>query len=191
MQNLMRKLSAFIFITLDGYYKGLDEDISWHNHGEEKTQFSEEMLSLGNALVFGRRTYEMMASFWNSDMAHDMYPQVAIEMNRAEKIVFTSQPPPHKVWENTRFIAPHDSLNETIKHLLNNSKKDITILGSGEILRPLIEKNQINEYQIMIDPVILGSGYRLFEGTDHLVNLSLVESRTFSDGTIFLRYINR
>lgn len=182
----MSKLSAFTFITLDGYYKGPEDDIGWHTHGEEETQFSEEMLSLGNILVFGRRTYEMMADFWTTDMAMDLFPRVAEGMNKAEKIVFSTQIPPDEFWENTRFIS--GNLAEAVKQLRQHEKKDMTILGSGSVVRQLAGQNLIDEYQIMIDPVLLGNGTSLFEGTGHSFNLELIESRTFSDGVILLKY---
>lgn len=182
----MGKLSAFTFITLDGFFKGPDDDISWHNHGEEQTRFSEEMLSLGNTLVFGRRTYEMMADFWTTDMAHDMSPKVAVGMNRAEKIVFSTQAQPDEVWENTRFVS--GDLVESICQLKTAEKNNMTILGSGSIVAQLASQNLIDEYQIMIDPVLLGEGSPLFGKLEHPLNLKLAETRTFSDGVILLKY---
>ncbi len=60
----MRKLFAFNFITLDGYYKGPKEDISWHRHGAEENAYAAEGLKSGSTLLFGRVTYEMIASYW-------------------------------------------------------------------------------------------------------------------------------
>ncbi|MFA6946444.1 MAG: hypothetical protein WC220_11145 [Pedobacter sp.] len=60
----MRKITAFIFLTINSCYKGLNEDISWHIHGEEGNEFSENQLKADNILLFGRKTYEMMISFW-------------------------------------------------------------------------------------------------------------------------------
>lgn len=182
----MSKLSAFSFITLDGFYKGPEDDISWHNHGEEETRFSEEMLALGNILVFGRRTYEMMADFWTTDMAWEMSPKVAEGMSHAEKIVFSTQIPPDEIWENTRFITA--DLFKSIDLLKKTERKNMTILGSGSIVSQLSELNLIDEYQIMIDPVLLGNGSPLFGHLNHPLNLKFAETRTFSDGVILLIY---
>ena len=182
----MGKLSAFTFITLDGFYKGPEDDIAWHNHGEEETQFSEEMLSLGNTLVFGRRTYEMMADFWTTDMAWDMSPKVAEGMNKASKIVFSAQLPPDQIWENTRFVS--GSLIESVQQLKQTEKKDMTILGSGSIVGQLANQNLIDEYQIMIDPVILGKGSSLFGELHDSLSLKLIGSRIFTDGIVLLKY---
>lgn len=182
----MGKLSAFTFITLDGFFKGPEDDISWHNHGEEETRFSEEMLSLGNMLVFGRRTYEMMADFWTTDMAWEMSPKVAEGMSRAEKIVFSRQNPPDEIWENTRFITA--DLIKSIDLIKKTERKNMTILGSGSIVSQLSDHNLIDEYQIMIDPIVLGKGSPLFGKLKHPLNLKLTETRTFPDGIVLLRY---
>lgn len=117
----MSKLSAFLFLTLNGFYKGPEDDISWHSHGEEETRFSEEMLSWDNILVFGRKTYEMMADFWTTDMAFEMSPVVAEGMNQAEKIVFSKQAIPDEIWENSRFIT--DDLIGSVRFLKQTEQK--------------------------------------------------------------------
>lgn len=182
----MSKLSAFLFLTLNGFYKGPEDDISWHSHGEEETRFSEEMLSRDNILVFGRKTYEMMADFWTTDMAYEMSPVVAEGMNRAEKIVFSKQAIPDEIWENSRFIT--DDLIGSVRFLKQTEQKNMTILGSGNIVSQLASHNLIDEYQIMIDPVALGHGTPLFSGIQHALNLKITATRTFSDGTILLTY---
>lgn len=182
----MSKLSAFLFLTLNGFYKGPEDDISWHSHGEEETRFSEEMLSRDNILVFGRKTYEMMADFWTTDMAYEMSPVVAEGMNRAEKIVFSKQAIPDEIWENSRFI--NDDLIGSVRFLKQTEQKNMTILGSGNIVSQLASHNLIDEYQIMIDPVALGHGTPLFAGIQHALNLKITATRTFSDGTILLTY---
>lgn len=182
----MSKLSAFLFLTLNGFYKGSEDDISWHSHGEEETRFTEEMLSQDNILVFGRKTYEMMADFWTTDMAHEMSPIVAEGMNRAEKIVFSRQTVPDEIWENSRFIT--DDLIGSVRFLKQTEQKNMTILGSGNIVSQLASHNLIDEYQIMIDPVALGHGTPLFAGMQHALNLKITATRTFPDGTVLLTY---
>jgi Dihydrofolate reductase len=182
----MGKLSSFNFISLNGFYKGPDEDTSWHSHGEEEIRFSEEMLALNNILLFGRKTYEMMADFWTTDMAFEMLPKVAEGMNRAEKIVFSTQIAPDDIWQNTRFV--NQDLYDAIHQLKLKEAKNMTILGSGTLVRQLASRNLIDEYQFMIDPVILGQGASLFEGLQHSLNLKLAETRTFSDGVVLLIY---
>ena len=85
----MNKLIAFNFITLNGYFKGPNGDIGWHRHGAEENEYAAEMLKFGSTLLFGRVTYEMMASYWPTPVAVKNDPIVAVKMNNANKIVFS------------------------------------------------------------------------------------------------------
>ena len=182
----MNQLSAFIFITLDGYYKGAGEDISWHKHGMEESEFSEENLKSGNILLFGRKTYEMMASFWPTQQAAEMYPEVAAGMNKSEKIVISNSIKTPS-WGPARVIR-NDLTNE-IKKLKQNANSNITLLGSGNILKQLASEGLINFYQIMVDPVAIGEGTPLFEGIKSPLELKLTSTRTFKDGCVLHEYV--
>ncbi|MCU7551647.1 dihydrofolate reductase family protein [Chitinophagaceae bacterium LB-8] len=181
----MRKLSSFTFITLDGYYKGQDQDISWHKHGAEEGEFSAKSLKSGNILLFGRTTYEMMASYWPTQMAMDSFPLVAEGMNKAEKIVF-SRTLQKANWEHTRIIS--ENIIDAVQKLKQQGANDMTLLGSGSILRQLAEAGLIDEYQVMIDPVAIGSGTPIFQNLNHQIDLKLINTRTFKSGVILLSY---
>src|SRR5437899_926176 len=99
----MRKLVIFNFSTLNGYFEGPGGDLSWHRHGEEESKFASESVGQGGVLLFGRITYEHMASYWPTPMALQQMPAVAEGMNKAEKIVF-SRTLKKADWENTRLI---------------------------------------------------------------------------------------
>lgn len=99
----MRKLSVFNFISLDGYFEGPKGDISWHRHGEEETEFAVEAQKSGHNLLFGRLTYELMASFWPTPFAIENDPVMAAGMNSANKIVF-SRTLEKAEWDNTRLV---------------------------------------------------------------------------------------
>lgn len=99
----MGKLIAYNFTTLNGYYKGPDEDISWHRHGQEEGEFASDSLEGKSTLLFGRVTYDMMASWWPTPMALESMPAVAKGMNAANKIVF-SRSMERAEWENTQLI---------------------------------------------------------------------------------------
>lgn len=157
----MRKLNAFTFLTRNGFYKGVDEDTSWHQHGEEEGKYSEESLQANNILLFGRTTYEMMCSFWPTPMAAEMFPEVAVGMNRAEKIVFSNTLKGTQ-WVNTTLMNG-DRVNH-VKKLKATEGRQLTILGSGSIVRQLSEAGLVDSYQVLIDPVILGHGSTIFEG---------------------------
>ncbi len=181
----MRKLSIFNFITLNGFYKGSAEDTNWHKHGGEEATYSEESLKPGNILLFGRVTYEMMASFWPTPMAAQNFPIVAEGMNKSEKIVF-SRTLKKADWQNTKVIK--ENIVEEVMKLKKLPGKDMTVLGSGSIITQFAEHNLIDEYQIMIDPVAIGKGTPIFNNIKRELDLKLTGSRTFKSGVILLCY---
>ncbi len=181
----MRKVTVFNFVTLNGYFKGPNGDISWHKHGAEENEYASEMLKSGNTLLFGRVTYEMMASYWPTPVAIKNNPIVAEGMNNADKIVF-SRTLKKAGWNNTWLVK--DNIEEEIKKMKQMPGKDMTLLGSGSILTQFAEQGLIDEYQIMVDPVVLGDGTSLFTGIKHMLNLKLTTTRTFKSGVVLLCY---
>lgn len=181
----MAKLNSFTFISLNGYYKDLDHDTVWHNHGEEESAYSEESLKPDNILLFGRKTYEMMNSFWPTDMAYELFPEVAKGMNKAEKLV-VSKSLSSCDWNNARILE--GELVSAIQRLKEESKKNISILGSGEILSQLAQASLIDEYQFMIDPILLKGGFPIFDKISVNLKLQLIDHRVFTNGTLLLKY---
>jgi len=181
----MRKLSAFNFITLNGFFKGLNGDISWHRHGGEESEFSAESLKSGNTLLFGRITYEMMAGYWTTPMAMQNTPEVAEGMNIADKIVF-SKTLKKAEWKNTTLIRTN--IVEEIKKIKKIQGTDMTILGSGSIITLFAEHGLIDEYSIMVDPVAIGEGTPIFNNIKHKLDLELTATRTFKSGVVLLNY---
>lgn len=181
----MRKLNAYNFLTLNGFYKGLHEDISWHRHGSEEEEYSKEAMQSQNTLLFGRVTYEMMKSFWPTEEAKKAMPDVAAGMNNAEKIV-VSGTLKSSDWENTSII--NGNLSEEIRQLKLQPGKDITILGSGSIITQLAETKLIDSYQFMIDPVAIGQGTPAFNGLQNKLDLTLTNSKVFKSGVVLLTY---
>lgn len=184
----MRKLCVFNFITLNGFYKGPGDDISWHRHGEEENEFAAGNLKQESTLVFGRVTYEMMAAYWPSPMAKQNDPEVAAGMNSAEKIVFSTTLK-QADWQNTRIM--NGDIIEEMKKLKRQPGSDMVILGSGSIVKQFAEKGLIDEYQVMVDPVALGEGTPIFKGLSHKLDLELTDTRSFKSGVLMLSYRSR
>lgn len=182
----MRKITAFNFVTLDGYLEGPQVgDISWHKHGGEEAEYSAESLKTGNTLLFGRVTYEMMVSFWPTPMAIESFPIVAEGMNNAEKIVF-SRTLKKVEWNNARLMK--GNIVEEIRKMKRASGKDMTLMGSGSILSQFAEQELIDEYQIMVDPVAIGNGTPIFKDIKRKLDLKLTMTRTFKSGVVLLCY---
>ena len=184
----MRKLTVFNFMTLDGYFEGPGKgEYAWHKHQQssEETEYAEDKLQYENTLLMGRVTYDQMVSFWPTENAIKMLPDVAKGMNKAEKIVF-SNPIKKSDWNNTRVIGG-DIVGE-IKKLKNTPGKDMTILGSGSIITQFAEHGLIDQFQFMIDPIAIGNGTSIFKGVKHQLNLELISSKAFKDGVVVLTY---
>lgn len=181
----MSKLNSYTFITLNGFYKGINEDLSWHRHGQEESEVATEGLSGNGILLFGRKTYEMMSSYWPTPAAISSAPEIAKGMNNAEKIVF-SKTLKNASWNNTRIIS--DNIVEEMNKLKKTGTKDMTVLGSGTILTFFTQYNLIDEYQFMIDPVALGEGSPVLKNITSKLDLTLIKSRVYKSGVILACY---
>jgi dihydrofolate reductase len=181
----MAKLTVFNFLTLNGYYKGENGDISWHRHGGEEGEYSADSLAGNNILIFGKVTFELMAGYWPSEMATANDPLVAKGMNDADKIVF-SKTLRKSDWKNTRII--NEDAVKSLKALKAKSDRDMTILGSGSLIGPLAEAGLIDGFEFMIDPVTIPAGTSIFYNTKHKIDLKLINSRQFSSGVVLLSF---
>ena len=136
-------------------------------------------------MLFGRKTYDMMKSFWPTLAAAQVMPEVAKRMNSAQKIVF-SRTLNEATWENTRVI--NGDIVATAQQLKHESGPDLLLMGSGEIISQLTAANLIDQYQIVTVPVIIGAGRTMFEGVAEKLELERVDSRSFSNGNIVNTY---
>ncbi len=182
---VMSKLIVYNFVSLNGYFKGENEDISWaKSDSKGEKDFAAEKLKAGNILLFGRKTYELMASYWPTAEAAKNNPHVADGMNNAEKIVF-SRSIKTADWNNTQIMR--GELEDQIKKL-KSGNKDITILGSGTLVDQLTDKKLIDEYQIMEHPVIISGGTPIFSGVKNKLDLKLTGTKKFKSGVVLMTY---
>lgn len=181
----MAQLTVFNFITLNGAFKGPGGDIQWHRHGAEEQDYASEGANSDSTLLFGRKTYQMMASWWPSPMALQSMPDVARGMNASQKIVF-SRTLKRAAWENTKLIATDPV--RAIKRMKKDHEGHLTVLGSGSIVTLCAEHGLIDEYRIMVDPVLIGSGTPIAKALTHTVDLTLISHRVFKSGGVLLCY---
>ncbi len=181
----MRKLFAFNMVTLDGFFEGPNRDISWHNVDDEFNQFAIEQTSTVGAILFGRMTYELMASYWPTPAAQSDDPIVANLMNTLPKVVF-SRTLQKAEWNNTRLIK--DNVAEEILKMKQEPGNDLAVFGSADLLSTLLRLDLIDEHRVMINPVLIGSGTPLFKNIGQRVNLKRVKTRTFKSGNVLLYY---
>lgn len=182
----MRRLIVFNSVTTDGYFTDKKADMSWaHKSDPEFNSFTEENAKSGGELVFGRVTYEMMKSFWPTENARQMFPVVAEQMNKAKKVVF-SRTLDKADWNNTRLIK--GDLVDEVRKLKNEPGDDLVIMGSGTIVSQLTDARLIDEYQMVVNPIVLGDGRTMFDGIKEKLNLKLTGTRAFKNGNVLMSY---
>lgn len=181
----MRKIIVFENVTLDGFMAGPNGEFDWAIRDDEVTQNSEEGNNSIDMFLFGRVTYDIMASFWPTPAGKSANPVFANALNNAAKIVF-SRTLEKADWNNTRVVK--ELTKEEILKLKQGSGKNMMIFGSGTLIEQLTNLDLIDEYQLMVNPVILGKGKPLFKGIKDRKHLKLANTKTFNNGIVLLQY---
>jgi dihydrofolate reductase len=182
----MPRLTAFANISLDGYFAAADGDISWFKSDDPDWKaYTEENARGGGRLLFGRVTYELMASYWPTSIARQNDPALTERMNCLQKVVF-SRTLDQVSWNNTRLV--NDDLAGEVRKMKQDRGEDMVILGSGSVVSQLTQEGLIDEYQFVLHPVILGRGEAIFDGIREGRSLTLTGTRTFGNGSVLLCY---
>lgn len=180
----MRKLIMWNVMTLDGYFEGEKSwDLSFHEliWGKEMEQFGIEQLQSADMLVFGKTTYEGMAAYWQTAKDEG---ETTEYMNNIAKIVCSSTLPKAD-WNNSTIVR--DATTE-IPKLKERGEKNMFVFGSGKLSETLMKERLFDEYRLLIAPVFLGKGKKLFPQGLPYQKLTLLESRPLATGGIILRY---
>ncbi len=180
----MRKLRVFESISIDGYFTGVNNDLSWAHVARQDAEYTNWVgtnASSGGELLFGRKTYELMEAFWPTPVAAQQMPEIAKGMNAARKYVVSRTIQP--TWNNSSLLE--GDLVEAVRNLKSCEGPDIAVLGSGSIAAQLGEAGLVDEYQFVIIPVALGGGRTVFTNGR---NLRLVAQRAFSCGNVVVTY---
>jgi dihydrofolate reductase len=191
----MGRIVVSEFVSLDGVMQapgGREEDSSGSfKHGGWSFKFSDDQvpkykldeLGASDALLLGRKTYEIFAGYW--PQAKDDAGFADKMNNMAKHVVSTTL---KKVdWNNSKLIKTN--VPEEVRKLKQQPGKDILVYGSAKLVNTLLRHNLVDELRLMVHPVVLGSGRRLFD--DHaetLKPLKLAESKTFPSGIVLLSY---
>jgi dihydrofolate reductase len=182
-----RRVSAFIQISLDGYFTDLHGDMSFAHKPPDDTEWNQFVA--GNAsgpsvLLFGRTTYDMMASWWPTPAAAQAMPEVAAQMNATSKVVF-SRTMTTAAWSNTTVAS---DLLGAVRKMKTETGPDMVILGSGTIITQLADAGLLDALQVVLNPIALGSGKSLFAGLTKRFTPTLEKSRVFRNGSVVLWY---
>ena len=183
----MRKILVSTSVSLDGYFEGPGHDLSWHRVDEEVHAYFNEYLAPMSVFLDGRVTHELMASVWpTADEDPDASPRMA-EFARIwrdkPKIVFS------RTLEDTRW-------NTTVRREVDPAEiRDLQaqpggdmVVGGANLVDTFRRLDLIDEYRIFVHPVLAGAGTPFFRQADALTSLELLETRTFGNGVVLLRY---
>ena len=181
----MARLIVWNLMTLDGYMEGPGHDLSFHFDvwGDELEQLSIAQLRAAGALMFGRRTHDLMASHWSNESGEAA--EVTDFMNALPKFVF-SRSVTQSGWRNVQVFGGDAAA--TTERLKRETGKDIFIFGSADLASQLGAAGLIDEYRIGICPVLLGSGTPLFK-PGATQKLRLCEAKAYGTGIVVNRYV--
>lgn len=170
-------------VTLDGFFEGPKSwELDWHDtaYGEELELLSIDQLKSAGMLLFGRVTYEGMASYWATQKG-----EVADFMNSLPKLVF-SKTLEKAEWNNTRLVK--ENAADEVAKLKQQPGKDMFIFGSANLSSTLMQHGLVDEYRLCLAPIILGGGNPLFKPSPNRMKMKLLDVRTLKTGGVILRY---
>ena len=171
---------------MDGYFVDPNGGMNWaHNTSAEFDAFVAGNAKGGGVLLFGRKTYDLMVSFWPTPMAAQSYPVVAERMNNLPKVVF-SKTMDKPTWNNTKLVR--GNIGAEVQKMKQEAEVGLAVMGSGSIVSQLTQEGLVDEYQVVVIPVVLGKGRTMFDGVKEKLSLKLTKTRTFDNGNVFLCY---
>ncbi len=169
-------------VSLDGVV-GSPQEWAFPYSDAEMEATNAAGMAASDALLLGRVTYEEFAAFWPNQPAGT--PMIDY-INGVAKFVVSSTLKEPLGWNNSTLIG--GDVAEKVADLKRQPGKDITVIGSDKLAHSLLRDGLLDELRLMVHPVIVGGGKRLFEGGGALVGLELIESKTFGTGVVYLTY---
>jgi dihydrofolate reductase len=179
----MRKVIVSNLVTLDGFFEGPKGELDWFIVEEEFFDYVKEMFKTIDTILYGRKTYKLMEEYWPA--AEDNDPTITHFMNKLQKIVFSKTLGKAK-WNNSKIIK--ENIAEEIHEMKKLPGKDMVIFGSGEIVSFLTNQGLIDEYRVILNPVILGEGNPMFKNINDKIKLNLFKSKKLKSGVMILYY---
>ena len=177
----MKKIVAELFISLDGV---VDAPQTWHfpYYNDEMAEVVGSQIADADTIVLGRRTYEEWASSWPNRGSEFV---LADKINSAPKLV-ASTSLVSVDWRNSTLIE--GDVSEALRRLKGGPGGEIAVIGSGTLVQSLLRDRVLDELRLLVHPIVVGSGKRLFDDTFGRLPLKLVNSRTFKTGVLYLTY---
>jgi dihydrofolate reductase len=179
----MRKVVASELVSLDGVM-GSPQEWAFSYSDDEMEQANASGMAASDALLLGRATYQEFASYWpyqnSADQPYTDY------LNSTPKFVVSTTLEEPLEWQNSTLIK--GNLAEEITELKRLPGKDITIIGSAALVQSLLADGLLDELRLMIHPLVVGGGKRIFEDGGDQKALELLDSKTFDTGVLYLTY---
>ncbi len=177
----MRKVLVSNLVSLDGFFEGPNQELDWFVRDDEFFAYARELLHSVDTILFGRSTYQLMAKYWPSAPPDE----IADQMNGLPKVVF-SRTLNAVEWNNSKLFRG-DAVEEVGK-LRQVPGGDMVILGSATLASCLLQAGLIDEYRVILNPVLIGGGRPLFPDIRVRLKLRLSRTQTFRSGAIILYY---
>lgn len=187
----MRKVIVSTWVTLDGFMAGPNGEMDWvsEHFDEAMGKYESDLVDRADTLILGRVTYESFAGSWphlpENPSVSEGEREYARKLNAMRKIVF-SRTLDKADWNNS--ILMREIVPEEIEQLKQEPGRDMMIPGSASVVQAFTNLGLVDEYQILVYPVILGSGKPLFKGIQRKVGLRLLETKTLPSGVVLLTY---
>ena len=185
----MRKIVAFMHVSLDGFVAGTNGELNWVNLDNELFAFAGARIAKTDTALYGRLTYQMMEAYWptaadkpnpsNHDIEHSKW------YKKVNKIVL-SKTLDEKKLVNTKVIG--NNLDQEIVDLKNTSGSEILLFGSPTATHSLMAEDLIDEYWLFVNPVLLSEGIPLFSKIKNRHALTYISSKVFPSGVVCLHY---
>lgn len=188
----MRKIISLIHLSLDGLAAGPNDELDWISYDEELEQSSHALHDSTDAVIWGRKTYEGMASYWLTVPGNPESTQAELNhvhyLEGATKIVVSRTLDKVDWGGNEKTMLIKDNIADEINKIKQQPGKDIWFLGSVNLARTFRELDLIDEYRFNINPTVLGVGKPFFTNPARTIPLKLLESKTLKSGVVALRY---
>jgi dihydrofolate reductase len=188
----MRKVISMIHLSLDGFAAGPNDELDWIAYDDELEQYAHSLHAMTDAVIWGRRTYELMAGYWLTVPGNPASTPAELEhahwLDDTTKIV-VSRTLDRVEWNDApNTVLIKDNIADEINRIKQQPGKDIWFLGSIALAQTFMRLDLIDEYRININPTVLGRGKPLFAGLTRDFPLKLLDTKTFKSGVVALRY---
>jgi dihydrofolate reductase len=177
----VRKVIVSNVASLDGFFESRSKELDWVLTDAEFFEYAKGLLRTVDTLLFGRATYLHMASYWPTAPVDE----IADKMNNLSKIVF-SKTLLKADWNNSTLVA--SNIEEEVSRLKGQPGQDMVIFGSAMLASALLRWGLVDEYRVILQPVLLGSGSPLFRDITERIRMKLISARSFGSGVVLASY---